>query len=355
MKRKREEYENHFKSYSFGFTLAELLVVVAIIAVIALVSIPVFASKLEGAKEESDIANMRAAKAAANAMYLDGKDLDGNLISASGFVTYFDAQSGTLKNSIDGIISYGEGTSTDGGCENYEMTVNPTTEYPQVDYVYNSNVENGIICAYLNSEGTIALGWCDNDGNVLSKKVSYLQKLKKDSKFSKYGSEYGSANGSSTTNVQTQEGADASYKLNSLKDIGSWDYMFILPSKIGKVNDKIVIVGDVNVPANTTAKFTINQDKSVNSSQVYANEWTTIYSYTSISQENADTTFIRLYTNDKKLNVGDIVSIKNVMVYNLTEIFGSGNEPNLNEFKRLLKNNYMSYKDKGIEITYAGK
>ena len=46
-----------------GFTLAELLVVVAIIGVLVAISIPIFTSQLEKAKEATDAANIRAAYA----------------------------------------------------------------------------------------------------------------------------------------------------------------------------------------------------------------------------------------------------------------------------------------------------
>ena len=44
-----------------GFTLAELLIVVAIIAVLVAISIPIFTSQLEKSKEAVDAANLRAA------------------------------------------------------------------------------------------------------------------------------------------------------------------------------------------------------------------------------------------------------------------------------------------------------
>ena len=51
------------KTNKKGFTLAELLVVVAIIAVLVAIAIPIFTSQLEKAKEATDAANIRAAYA----------------------------------------------------------------------------------------------------------------------------------------------------------------------------------------------------------------------------------------------------------------------------------------------------
>lgn len=48
------------KSNKKGFTLAELLIVVAIIAVLVAIAIPVFTSQLEKAREGVDAANIRA-------------------------------------------------------------------------------------------------------------------------------------------------------------------------------------------------------------------------------------------------------------------------------------------------------
>ena len=55
-----------------GFTLAELLIVVAIIAVLVAIAIPVFTSQLEKSREATDAANIRAAYAEVMAEAITG-------------------------------------------------------------------------------------------------------------------------------------------------------------------------------------------------------------------------------------------------------------------------------------------
>ena len=50
-----------------GFTLAELLIVVAIIAVLTAIAIPVFGTQLEKSRQATDLANIRSAYAEAMA------------------------------------------------------------------------------------------------------------------------------------------------------------------------------------------------------------------------------------------------------------------------------------------------
>ena len=50
-----------------GFTLVEMLIVVAIIAILIAVSIPLVSGSLERAREATDAANVRAAKAVMSA------------------------------------------------------------------------------------------------------------------------------------------------------------------------------------------------------------------------------------------------------------------------------------------------
>ena len=54
-----------------GFTLAELLIVVAIIAVLVAIAIPIFTSQLEKSREATDAANIRAAYAQASVEVLE--------------------------------------------------------------------------------------------------------------------------------------------------------------------------------------------------------------------------------------------------------------------------------------------
>ena len=59
-----------------GFTLAELLIVVAIIAVLVAISIPIFTSQLKKARVAVNQANARAGEAAAYAAYLEDPSYD---------------------------------------------------------------------------------------------------------------------------------------------------------------------------------------------------------------------------------------------------------------------------------------
>ena len=59
-----------------GFTLAELLIVVAIIAVLVAIAIPIFTSQLEKSRESTDAANLRDYYAEISVAILDGKFTD---------------------------------------------------------------------------------------------------------------------------------------------------------------------------------------------------------------------------------------------------------------------------------------
>ena len=59
-----------------GFTLAELLVVVAIIAVLVAISIPIFTSQLHKAQVVTDIANVRSYYAQLQHEYMETEKID---------------------------------------------------------------------------------------------------------------------------------------------------------------------------------------------------------------------------------------------------------------------------------------
>ena len=64
-----------------GFTLMELLIVVAIIAILVAIAIPTLTSQLEKARESADIANIRSAYAEAVIAAIDDDEGEGEATS----------------------------------------------------------------------------------------------------------------------------------------------------------------------------------------------------------------------------------------------------------------------------------
>ena len=90
------------KNNKKGFTLAELLIVVAIIAVLTAIAIPVFTTQLEKSREATDIANVRSAYAQVIASYItDGKDTSMD-VTAKQAQDGWQGESGILMTQIDG-------------------------------------------------------------------------------------------------------------------------------------------------------------------------------------------------------------------------------------------------------------
>jgi prepilin-type N-terminal cleavage/methylation domain-containing protein len=95
-----------------GFTLAELLIVVAIIGVLVAISIPIFTSQLEKAREATDAANIRSQYAEVMTEAItDGGDVDGKeLFGAVELKQKKDQwQSSGLKENLEGVYQKVEG------------------------------------------------------------------------------------------------------------------------------------------------------------------------------------------------------------------------------------------------------
>ena len=133
----------HKKLTKKGFTLAELLIVVAILAILVAVSIPIFTTKLADAKKATDEANLRACKAlVANAIiteeYPDESWMNNGTYKTA--MAVFDAENGCLVPSVVGIKGYGKGSNAKGFTNNMS---NPALKY-QANI---TSVENG--CLYI--------------------------------------------------------------------------------------------------------------------------------------------------------------------------------------------------------------
>lgn len=79
------------KNNNKGFTLMEMLIVVAIIAVLVAIAIPVFTNQLEKAREATDAANIRSAYAE---------------VMACALTDAADTTNGVTKGGTDGAYTY---------------------------------------------------------------------------------------------------------------------------------------------------------------------------------------------------------------------------------------------------------
>lgn len=115
------------------------------------ISIPIFTSQLEKAREATDLANLRAAKAAAAVAYLSD--------STTGGVTFGSQQTGAVScfyNTADGQLvaadkanQCGKGTTADGGTADtafgtFTYKAVPTTTYKD-NYIKVSVTKEGVV------------------------------------------------------------------------------------------------------------------------------------------------------------------------------------------------------------------
>ena len=103
------------KKNNKGFTLAELLIVVAIIAVLVAIAIPVFTTQLEKSREATDIANVRSGYAALVTNYLADGSVGTYTVAARQTVSGWQGASGTLVlQTASGESTYTYGAVTSG-------------------------------------------------------------------------------------------------------------------------------------------------------------------------------------------------------------------------------------------------
>ncbi|SFG30075.1 prepilin-type N-terminal cleavage/methylation domain-containing protein [Oribacterium sp. WCC10] len=137
-----------------GFTLAELLIIVAIIGVLVAISIPIFQKNLEKSRETVDIHTMRAAASLGQQFYYEGVTGKQSALKAgmqwytasggdgadgsNAFAIYIADKGVFSKYNYDGSIDdglkpYGKGASLDGGVVLYgingELAYNPKLDY----------------------------------------------------------------------------------------------------------------------------------------------------------------------------------------------------------------------------------
>lgn len=120
----REVLKKKISKRGGGFTLAELLVVVAILAILVAVSIPIFSGKLNEARKNTDLANMRAAKAAAVTEFLQSEQT-----TNTNFVRLYDAENGKVVATGTKLSGYNKADQgTDGAVKAGEGVVQVTIE-----------------------------------------------------------------------------------------------------------------------------------------------------------------------------------------------------------------------------------
>ena len=142
--KKLKEKLNAKLSKNGGFTLVEMLIVVAIIAILVVVSVPIIGSSLENAKKAADDANMRSASGIAMVHYLSS-----NEDFSSEKTLYYVIDATSKKGSLEtdkSKIGTGYGQSSENKGEYIVVTIqDPVTDgdEPKIECDWKSKTEIG--------------------------------------------------------------------------------------------------------------------------------------------------------------------------------------------------------------------
>lgn len=130
-----------------GFTLAEMLIVVAVIAVLVAVAIPVFTNQLEKSRESTDLANVRAAYAAVvSAAITDDpscKQADGTFQATVDLVQKQDGWTTDTEKLVLGGVPFSEWEGSPGAGGRCIVTVTPVTAASTISFSGGSGAGGG--------------------------------------------------------------------------------------------------------------------------------------------------------------------------------------------------------------------
>ncbi len=123
-----------------GFTLAELLIVVAIIAVLVAISIPIFSALLEKSRESTDFANVRAAYAEVMASAISQgdelKQADGTYRALIKLNQAKDGWDTEIDNIAIGGVGSADWKNTPKAKGTCAVTFDPSTGKTEIDWDY---------------------------------------------------------------------------------------------------------------------------------------------------------------------------------------------------------------------------
>lgn len=143
-------------SHLRGFTLAELMMVVGVIAIVAVIGVPVFVGQLKSNRKSADRAFYNAAVAAAvSSYYSSGLNCE--------VAYYYDASTGQIiKTSDNMVLPAGYGLSTSLDWKNDIFDIGALTNDSTFGYPNNGEAGRFVVVIFKDNKGNIdhdMTGW----------------------------------------------------------------------------------------------------------------------------------------------------------------------------------------------------